>query len=464
LPAVAFAVLGLALVPLASGARATFPGASGLLAFQSSRDGGYELYVAAADGSNARKLLALPATNEFNPAWSPSGRRLAYQVGPPDDSGFDIALVNADGRGRAQLVTGPTDDRAPQFCDEDTLVFTRQLSPTSSDVYAIDTNGSNLRRLTDHPAADSFPTCHPRGDRVAFISGRDGQPRIYEVRLDGSNLRPLADAPSLDPDYAPDGSAIAYVAPDPADRNLEVFTKDLGSGQVVQRTRSAPPLDYRLPKLAPAGAGTVLATARNRDTAAESVHRITGGGAQTLVGNGSGAVLQPLPAPPPCECDRLQVTRIRPYSAFVNDRGMRITLFLTWQLRCTDGGGRCRGRVDYAPSAGDRARGLALFRGVGPGRRLRATSLTCAGPCDKASDGTTTLRLVGGRMFAEEKLGRAVRSVTIEVDRFCGGRRLAPQTFELVFLAGPRGPLDIPRSDTNGNGIPDGRERQRGRG
>lgn len=451
----AFAVCMLALVPLASGARATFPGGVGQLVFQSNRDGNFELYVVGARGANARKLFSLPDTDEFNAAWSPSGRRLVYQTGPPSGSS-DIALANADGSGRRTLVGGPTDDRAPQFCSENTVVFTRQESTTNSELYAIGANGTGLRRLTDHPATDSFPTCSPRGDRIAFISGRDGPPRIYEIGLDGGNARALADAPSLDPDYSPNGTSIAYVAPDPSDRNLEVFTKNLSTGEVVQRTTSSAPFDYRLPKFTPAGAGTVLATYRNRQTNAEAVQRVMGGAATTLVDQGSGAVQQPRP---PCLCDRLGA-RIHPYFASVTSSGMRVAFSLTWEMTCTEGAGTCQGRLMLGAPPGDRAQGLQVFRVVGKGqKRTKATAVTCVGPCSRASTGATRFNIVGGRNFSKDKLGKTVKLVSIEVERFCERRR-APQTFTLVFLAGPRGPLDIARSDLNGNGIPDGRERR----
>lgn len=243
----------LVLVPLGGAADTrgqVFPGKAGRLVFQSNRDGSYDLYVAATDGSNQRKLLAKPDTDEFNPGWSPTGTRLVFQTGPQDASNFDIWTINSSGKGARPVVTGATNDRAPQWCDQSTIVFSRRISATSSDVWRVEANGKVLRRLTSYPGIESSPTCRPNTDRLAFISDRDGQPRIYELRLNGAGLRPLTDAPSLDPDYAPDGSTIAYVAPD-TDGNLEVFTKNLRSGQIVQRTHTSRPYEYRLPKFAP---------------------------------------------------------------------------------------------------------------------------------------------------------------------------------------------------------------------
>ena len=41
------------------------------------------------------------------------------------------------------------------------------------DVYSVNADGKNLRRLTEHEAEDSSPTWHPSGQKLAFTS----QPR-----------------------------------------------------------------------------------------------------------------------------------------------------------------------------------------------------------------------------------------------------------------------------------------------
>ena len=50
------------------------------IAFQSSRDGNYEIYVMDADGSNPHRLTDHPA-DDWKPSWSPDGRHIAYGDG-----------------------------------------------------------------------------------------------------------------------------------------------------------------------------------------------------------------------------------------------------------------------------------------------------------------------------------------------------------------------------------------------
>jgi Tol biopolymer transport system component len=57
--------------------RPTLVGGGGLIAFESRRDGDAEIYVINADGSGLVNVSQSPG-EDFNPAWSPDGRRLAY--------------------------------------------------------------------------------------------------------------------------------------------------------------------------------------------------------------------------------------------------------------------------------------------------------------------------------------------------------------------------------------------------
>lgn len=75
----------------------------------------------------------------------------------------------------------------------------------SEDIYVMSADGSNLTRLTDHPERDHGPVWSPWGDRIAFVSERDGNPEIYVMNADGTDLKRLTDYPGRDgnPVWAP---------------------------------------------------------------------------------------------------------------------------------------------------------------------------------------------------------------------------------------------------------------------
>ena len=73
------------------------------------------------------------------------------------------------------------------------------------EIYVINVDGSNLRRLTNHPAGDGTPTWSPNSAQIAFVSDRTGTPQIYLMAADGSNVRRItmneswADRPTWSP-------------------------------------------------------------------------------------------------------------------------------------------------------------------------------------------------------------------------------------------------------------------------
>ncbi len=237
---------------LAGTASATFPGAAGRVAFQSDREGDWEIYTMNPDGSDQRPLLDRPGTDEFNPAWSPNGHALAIQTGPAGQSGnFDIATVNEHGSGFRVVVGGPTNDRWPRYCPGDWIVFQRTATDGSSRIWKVRADGTDLAQLTNGPGSDFEPTCHPGGGKVGFSSTREGGPFGYEIALDGTGLDKITSVGALDLDYSPDGRLIAFAGQDPSDGSNEIFTQNLATGQVTQRTSSAPGHEARIPTFTP---------------------------------------------------------------------------------------------------------------------------------------------------------------------------------------------------------------------
>ena len=112
------------------------------------RPGELEIWVANADGSDARQVTYLGGAN-FAPFFYPNGERIIFSSSHDDPTGREF------------------------------------------DIWAINVDGTGLERITHTPGFDGFPMFSPDGEWLAFASnrnqGKTGETDIYLARwIDGA--------------------------------------------------------------------------------------------------------------------------------------------------------------------------------------------------------------------------------------------------------------------------------------
>jgi TolB protein len=151
------------------------------------------IYVMNADGSDQRQLTSGP-NGETSPDWSPDGKRVVFSS-HRDNERLEIFTMDPDGTNVTRLTnTQGIYERDPAWSpDGRHIVFISDRDSRSDiyDVYVMDVDGSNVRRVTTHPADDSNPAWSPDGSRLFFESNRDGNYELYSVNVDGSGVTRL---------------------------------------------------------------------------------------------------------------------------------------------------------------------------------------------------------------------------------------------------------------------------------
>jgi TolB protein len=105
------------------------------------------------------------------------------------------------------------------------------------DIFAADSDGGNLTRLTDSEGYDAEGAVSPDGTRILFTSVRDGDLDLYVMDADGRNVRRLTEGAGYDGGafFSWDGRFIVFRAARPAGADLEEYRTLLRQGLVRPR-------------------------------------------------------------------------------------------------------------------------------------------------------------------------------------------------------------------------------------
>src|SRR5256885_1752386 len=276
-------------IPFGPSARVVDAGRSNI-AFSSNRDGNFEIYVMAADGSAPTRLTNSPGS-DLEPTWSPDGQRIAFTS--IRGGIFEIHIMGADGSAPTVVWSGGGDALEPSWSpDGGRIAFASNRTRNGFAINLMNVDGSGLTQLTnDH---DDFPSWSPDGRAIAFASLRDGNHwEIFVMNADGSALRRLTSGPSSDvgPSWSPDGAEIAFSSD--RDGNFEIYVMHADESAPT-RLPSSPGADVP-PTRSPDG--QLIAFTSERDGNQEIYVMNADGSAQTRVTNNPALDFNPVWSP-----------------------------------------------------------------------------------------------------------------------------------------------------------------------
>ena len=216
----------------------------------------YDLVYYWMNGAGSSELFTLDLANggapvrlnagtvSHSPTASPNGQRIAFAVAMQElGTGawiHDIFAVDRNGMNMKRLTTAPGYDEWPEWSPVGGKIAWQRLELNSrSDIWVMNEDGSNPVSLTsDMPESDAMrghPSWSRDGSRVAFhqwVNGPAGTTAsIWIMNADGSNKRQLTNTLTgfdAAPTWSPDGSRIAFVRYYSADEDITIINVNTG--------------------------------------------------------------------------------------------------------------------------------------------------------------------------------------------------------------------------------------------
>ena len=213
------------------------------IGFVSDRENGWNLYAMDLNGNNTITITNNEDTPIADPDWSPDGKLIAVALAPHYSSSstsyhYDIYVINADGSDQRKLTPKLESEWAPAWSPDGKKIAFSLEESGDVEIYVIDSDGSNLVQLTDNSGYDGRPRWSPDGTKLVFETDREGSDwDIYIMNADGSEPRAVTHNSSSDfsAAWSPDGNWLVYVSNKEAD--YEIYIVDI-NGQNQRRLTS----------------------------------------------------------------------------------------------------------------------------------------------------------------------------------------------------------------------------------
>ena len=213
------------------------------IAFSSNRDGDFDIYIMNRNGKNAKNMTENSPLHDASPHWSPVSQKIVFTSERDRLAPKDVYVLDAQTGNRRKLITSSSFASNPKWSPNGSLIAyystdMSDTSPSTTFLWRVIPDGTELEALVTGGESNSDPKYSPDGKWIAFESYRDFNRDIYALNLESRELTRLTTHLGNDslPDWSPDGEHLAFVSS--RDGNSDVFAMTVGGEHISNLTMS----------------------------------------------------------------------------------------------------------------------------------------------------------------------------------------------------------------------------------
>lgn len=212
------------------------------IAFESNRDGTWQIYIMDANGENQLRLTH-DNSNNRRPSWHPKGKKVLFES---DRSGkkelYTIKLKN----GKVKKLSNFKDGEEPNFAcyspNGKLIALSIAVSDSKSDIVLMKKNGKIVRRLTNNEFRNHYPRWSNQGNEIVYFSRKETNNQddeIYKLNVKTGKEVRLTNWPKHNfcPAWSNDDQHIVYVT-SMEDLRPEIYIMDANGENKVRITEN----------------------------------------------------------------------------------------------------------------------------------------------------------------------------------------------------------------------------------
>ena len=133
------------------------------------------------------KISKVTNVESSYPYWSPDSRKIVFQSNRTGDKS-DIYVMNSDGTNINRLTNSLGDDLTPVWSPDGIKIAFQSFRDGNEELYIMNPDGSMEQNITHTPIAEMHPKWHPNSQKLIF-SASTGYWNIvdhWQINIDGS--------------------------------------------------------------------------------------------------------------------------------------------------------------------------------------------------------------------------------------------------------------------------------------